>query len=260
MKIIDMHAHIYPQAISERAVHSVSDFYGLEIRRGGTVEALLERGKQAGINSFVVHSVATAPQQVRTINEFIAGEAAAHPELTGFGTLHPDMIHPEQEIDKIEALGLKGVKLHPDTQKFNMDDPKMMRIYEMLEGRLPVLMHCGDYRYDYSHPKRLAAVLDAFPSLTVIAAHFGGWSLFDLALEYLEHRSCYLDVSSSIMMTGKRRAKELIRAYGADRILFGTDFPMWSPKKEVAAFLSLGLSETENAQILHENVEKILQL
>ena len=109
---------------------------------------MAEAGKQAGIDRFVVHSVAVTPKQVQSINNFIAEECAAHREFFGFGTLHADMEDPRSEIERIEALGLRGIKIHPDTQRFNMDDPKMMAIYEMLEGRLPVLIHCGDYRYD----------------------------------------------------------------------------------------------------------------
>ncbi len=258
MPVLDFHAHIYPEPICEKAVHSVSSFYGIDIGRPGTAESLLKLGKEAGISRFVVQSVAVTPKQVQSINNFIAEQCTLHPEFYGFGTLHADMEDPRGEIERIEKLGLRGVKIHPDTQRFHMDDPKMMAIYEMLEGRLPVLMHCGDYRYDYSHPRRLAAVLDQFPHLTVIGAHFGGWSLFDLALEYLENRFCYLDISSSMMFLGLRRTAELIRIYGAERILFGTDFPMWCPQGELERVRSLGLTETELEKILYTNGMGIL--
>ena len=246
MDIIDFHAHIYPEKIAEKAVRSVGDFYGIGISRGGTAADLLE-------------DVAVVPEYVRTINNFLSAAAAAHTELIGFGTLHPDMDDPLAESGRIESLGLRGVKIHPDTQKFPIDDEKMLPVYAALEGRLPILIHCGDYRYDYSHPRRLARVLEMFPDLTVVAAHFGGWSVFDLALEYLLDKRCYLDVSSSIMMLGHKRAAELIRAYGAKRILFGSDFPMWSPAQELETFLSLGLTEEENRLILCENAKRILK-
>lgn len=260
MHILDFHTHIYPETISEKAVHSVSAFYGIDVNRSGTAETLLQLGKASGVDRFVVQSVAVAPRNVEAINTFIASACAAHPEFCGFGTLHPEMGDPEKEIQRIEALGLRGVKLHPDTQQFFMDEPKAMALYERLAGRLPVLIHCGDYRYDYSHPRRLAAVLDRFPDLTVIAAHFGGWSLFDLALEYLEHRSCYLDLSSSIPFLGLRRTKELIRAYGADRILFGSDFPMWDPGQTLSQVKKLGLTDEELEKILWTNGRDLLSL
>lgn len=259
MNIIDFHAHIYPEKIAKKAVESVGEFYNIPMDRNGTVEALLQEGEKSGIDKFLVHSVAVIPDYVKTINNFIAAQCEEHDNFYGFGTIHADLENPLAEIERMESLGLRGIKIHPDTQHFNIDDPKMMKIYEIIEGRLPILIHCGDYRYDYSHPRRLAKVLAAFPNLVAIGAHFGAWSMPDLAVEYLENTNCYVDVSSSMMYTGKRRAKELIRLYGADRVLFGSDFPMWNPSEELDFFLSLGLSDDENKAILWNNAMKILK-
>ncbi len=258
MRILDFHTHIYPAGIAEKATHSVSQFYKLDIDKDGTAESLIKAGDKAGITDFVVQSVAITPKQVQSINNFIAEQCSLHPQFIGFGTLHPDMENVDEEIDRIRDLGLCGVKLHPDTQMFNMDDPKAMHIYEKLEGEFPVLIHCGDYRYDYSHPRRLANILDTFPGLTVIGAHFGGWSIFDLAVEYLEERNCYLDISSSTMFLGARRSEELIRIYGVDRILFGTDFPMWNAVEELRMFNSFHFTEEEREKILYTNGMNLL--
>jgi hypothetical protein len=187
----------------------------------------------------------------------IGGDAGA-PAFTGFGTLHPGMEDPGGEVERIIGLGLRGVKFHPDMQKFNIDDERMMKIYAILEGKLPVIFHTGDYRYVYSHPARLAPVLDAFPRLTVIAAHFGGWSLFDLALEYFQERRCYFDLSSSIPYLGHRRAEELIRIYGAERMLFGSDYPIWDPGECLKEFLELKLNSAEQERILSGTALEIL--
>lgn len=256
---IDFHAHIYPDPIAEKASHSIGEFYSIPMEESGTVQSLLESGDRGGVRRFVVQSVATSPKQVRSINEFIARECAAHPDrLIGLGTLHPDTENMEEEIERCIALGLHGIKLHPDVQQFDMDDPRMLPVYDQLQGRLPMLIHCGDYRYDYSHPRRLARVLDLFPRLDVVAAHFGGWSLWDLAMEYLLPRRCYLDTSSSFAFLGKVRSKEIIRAYGAERIVFGVDFPMWSHKDELKTLLSLGLTDRENDLILRQNALRIV--
>ena len=260
MQIINFHSHIYPSAIAEKATKSIGKFYNIPMDRIGTPEKLLQDSKEAGITSCVVHSVATTPKQVTTINDFIAEECSIHKEFIGFGAIHPDFENPEEEINRIKALGLKGIKIHPDTQLFNVDDEKMLPIYEILSDNLPILIHCGDYRYGYSHPERLAKILDLFPRLTVIAAHFGGWSMPDLALEYLENRNCFLDTSSSFFCTGMKRAEELIKIYGSERILFGTDFPMWNGKEELSRFLEMDLSQKEKENILYKNAEKLLNL
>ncbi len=259
MTAIDCHCHIYPQRIAERAVQSVGDFYSIEMDASeGTGEGLLALCEGSPITHHVVHSVATKPGNVESINDFIAAQCREHPEFIGFATLHQDYPDPEGEIERAIAMGLRGLKLHPDTQAVSMDDPRLMRIYEIVEGRLPVIIHCGDYRYDYSHPRRMKRVLQAFPNLVVDAAHFGGWSIFDLAVEYLESENCFLDMSSAQAFLGPRRTAELVRIYGTERILFGSDFPMWDPKEEYAMFTALDFTDEEFENMLHHNAERFL--
>ncbi|MDR2480239.1 MAG: amidohydrolase family protein [Treponema sp.] len=256
--IIDFHAHVYPEKIAPRALAGVWEFYRIPMRLDGTAGTLLESGRRGGISRFVVFSPAAVSTQVESINDFIAGLCREHPELIGFGTLHPDMHNPGGEIERIAGLGLKGIKLHPDMQRFNIDDPRMLPVYTALEGKLPIMFHTGDYRYPFSHPSRLARVLDAFPGLTAVAAHFGGWSLFDIAMDHLLERRCYFDISSSLPFLGARRAAELIRIYGAARFLFGSDYPMWDPVSCLEDFLALNLPEAERDMILYKNACAIL--
>jgi predicted TIM-barrel fold metal-dependent hydrolase len=259
--IIDFHAHIYPEKIVHKAIENISLFYGgHQINGNGTSEDLLERAQAAGINRLIVFSVASKPSQVASINNYIAASARDNEKFIGFGTLHPDMEDAETEINRIISLGLKGVKLHADMQSFNIDDEKAMALYAMLEGRLPVIFHCGDFRFDNSHPARLSRVLNAFPNLTVIAAHFGGWLIYDLALEYLRKQRCYLDISSSFPLIGLERGAELISIYGAERLLFATDYPMWDPVKCVEDFNSIKLSAANRDLILYKNAAKLLSL
>lgn len=258
MEIIDFHAHIYPKKIAQNAVKGIYDFYGIKINYSGTAEDLEKNGTENGVNRFLVQSVATKPNQVNSINEFIASKCKKHSSFIGFGTLHPELENPEMSIEDILRLKLQGIKLHPDTQHFNMDAPRMFPIYDMIQGRLPILMHCGDYRYTYSHPKRLKHVLENFPKLTVIAAHFGGWSLWDLALEYLLDMNCYVDTSSSIMFLGTQRSRELIRRYGADRVIFGTDYPMWGIHESIDEILKLNLTNQELEMVFSKNAKHII--
>jgi len=258
LPVVDFHTHIYPEKIAAKAVASIWEFYHIPIQRDGTVESLLESGRRGGIEHFVVFSAAAVPGQVQSINNYIAGTCREHPEFTGFGTLHPDMENPLDEIDRLIGLGLRGIKFHPDMQGFDIDDERMMNIYAAMEGRLPVIFHTGDYRYSHSHPSRLARVLDNFPQLCAVAAHFGGWSLFDIAFDYFHNRRCYFDVSSSLPYIGHRRAAELIHDYGAERFLFGSDYPMWDPAACLEEFMALDLADREKEQILWKNAQVIL--
>ena len=180
MSVVDAHSHIYPAKIASKASDAVGDFYRVTMAApDASSEALLAACEGTPITHHIVHSVATSPGQVETINTFIADQCFMHPEFIGFATMHQDYVDVEGEIDRAIQLGLKGVKIHPDTQMVNMDDPRLMRLYEVIEGRLPIVIHTGDYRYDYSHPRRLQRILRTFPRLKVDAAHFGGCSIFD---------------------------------------------------------------------------------
>lgn len=260
MKIIDFHTHIYPADIAKKATDSICDFYGLKTNITGTSDILLERGKQAGISGYVLLPVAIKPEHIHHINQFIVSESAAHPEFFGFASLHAGMDDYDSEIDYIKASGFKGIKLHPDSQQFAIDDERLFPMYDRLQDKFPVLIHCGDRRYDFSHPKRLLRVLKEFPKLQVIAAHLGGWSVFDEGFELLKNKDCYFDISSCMSFIPPKQIVRYIQGYGADRILFGSDFPIWDPVKEAEAFLKLDLSTEEKEKIAYRNAETILKI
>lgn len=258
MKIIDFHAHIYPDNIAEKATHATSEFYNLSTDLTGTAANLIDRGNAAGISEYVILPVATKASQVHSINQFVINQAKQHPEFNCFGTIHAETENIEDEIEFIINSGLKGVKLHPDTQRFNTDDEHLYPVYDYMSGKIPLLVHCGDPRYTYSRPERLRKIIRMFPKLQVIAAHLGGWSMFDAAYDNLHDTDCFLDISSCTMFLPKEETVKYIRGYGADRILFGTDFPLWDPVHEVEVFLELPLTNNEKEKIAWHNAQKIL--
>lgn len=258
MTVVDAHVHVYPEKIALRAAESVGNFYQYPMFKEGSIPAMLAAVEGSPITHHIIYSVATKPSNVESINDFIAAECKKHPNFVGFMAMHQDYPNPEVEIERAIGLGLRGMKLHPDTQKVNMDDDRLMRIYELIEGRMPLVMHCGDYRTDFSHPRRMKRILHEFPNLVVDAAHFGGWSVFDLAVEYLENENCFLDMSSSQKFLGRRRTRELCEIYGADRILFGSDFPMWDPSEEFEMFESLDFSKADFEKMTWHNAERFI--
>ena len=259
-RIIDCHCHIYPDAIAERAVAGTSSFYDLPSVYNGKASQLYELGERLGIDHYVVFSVATTPHQTASINEFIARAVAeSRGMMTGLGTVHPDSDTLEADIDHLLKLDLRGVKLHADIQAIAADDPRCMKIYAICQERgLPMLLHTGDFRFDYSNPTRIARVLEAFPKLTVLGAHLGGWSVWEDAERILpQYPNFVVDCSSSMYTLSPQKTLEIIRAYGADRVLYGTDFPMWPMEKELESFAKLELTVEERELILHKNAEKL---
>lgn len=262
-KIINSHCHIYPEKIASKAVCGIKDFYDLDMSLNGTVSGLIEDGKKVGVTHYLVHSVATTPKQVKSINEFIGESVKANSDIfTGFGTLHPDSEDIQGDFDHLIELGLKGVKVHPDFQQFAMNGERAFKMGEIInEGNVPLMVHCGDFRYSYSNPEHIKPFLEKFPDITFIGAHFAGWSIWNEATEQLAGiPNLYVDLSSSLYDLTSENALELIHAYGADKVLWGTDYPMWESKSEMEYFDKLDLTKKERSQILYENAAKILGL
>lgn len=261
MRIIDFHTHVYPDTIARKAADSVRSFYHLgDESMDGTASKLLHLGNMAGTDQYVILPVATKPENTRHINDFVLDEVAKYPQFYGFGTIHAAMDNITEEVSYIMDRGLRGIKIHPDSQVFSIDDIRLFPAYEMLQGKLPVIFHVGDNRFNYSYPVRLRRVLDLFPRLQVIAAHFGGYGMYETAYDLLHDTNCFFDVSSSMMFMGDGIPEKYINRYGAERFVYGSDYPMWNPVTEMEKFLSLKLTDRQFEQIAHETAEHILQL
>ena len=257
----DAHAHIYPGKIAEKATASVGDFYHIPMHNVGLPHVLAQRGGEAGIDRFLVCSVATKVEQVRSINQFIQDKCQKYPQFIGLGAWHQDITDISGEMDDIQARGLRGIKLHPDFQEFMIDDPKMLDVYKEAHRRgLPVLFHTGDSRTEFSSPHRLMNVIDKLPDFTCIAAHLGGYSEWEEARRELSGTNVYIDTSSSLFKISPEEAKENIAHFGVDHTMFGTDFPMWDPKEELERFFALGFSQEENQAMLYDNFARLFQL
>ena len=254
MNIFDIHAHIYPDAIAPKAVYAIGHLSDdIPVENDGRTQTLFREAAEAGITRVAVHSVATAPHQVASINRFILATVKAHPEAMPFAALHPALEDLEGEISQIVDAGFAGIKLHPEFQGFKVDDPEAIRMFKLLAGRLPVLLHCGDCHRDNSASERIRAMLRQVEGLTLICAHLGGWTCWERAAADLIGQDVWVDTSSSLDALDGYTARDILRGYGVKRAIFGTDYPMWTPKEELARFMALPLTEAEKADILWNN-------
>ena len=177
----------------------------------------------------------------------------------------PDAPDALDELARIRSLGLCGVKFHPDYQGFFADDPKAFPIYAAAEELgLPVAFHTGwDPRSpDVVHapPQAVARVAEEFPKLTVIAAHMGGMCLQNEVMEQLAGKAdLYFDTAyTADPWMDKATMEKMIRMHGADKILFGSDFPWHLPLHELEFIDSLGISSEEKELILGGNARRLL--
>ena len=256
--IFDTHAHIFPDKVAPKAVNNIGNYYGISMNGPGTVGGLLKSGQKIGVSKYLVHSSATNADQVKPINDYVYSVQSSHPEFIGFGTLYPGLEDVDLEVKRMISLGLHGVKLHPEFQEFCIDDDTMLPIYKAIEGKLPLLMHVGDENKTSSSPVRLAKILELFPGLVVIAAHFGGYRMWDESSKYLIGKKLYIDTSSSLAFLPPDQAVAMIRKHGVEKVVFGSDYPMWDHEEEFQRFLQLDLTEDERKAILYENAQRLL--
>ena len=268
-KIIDAHAHIYPQKIAEAAVRTVEGFYSNIERdynvqfssKTGELSELLRLAEEANVVKIVVSSVATNKSQVVSINNFLATSAQSESKLIPFATLSPDMNKAEiaAELARVKTLNLRGIKLHPDFQRFALDGEQAFKIFEELDGSLPILTHTGDNRFSYSSPKQMVRAASKFKHLTFICAHLGGWSEWDDLDGYLKTPNTFFDTCSSFMFLKPEVALKIMRAIGVERFMFGTDYPVWNYELEWENFKNLGLTKEELDMILFENADRFFK-
>ena len=258
--IIDFHAHIYPDKIAEKATAAIKAFYDIKQSLPGNSEELIRRGSKISVVKYIVHSCATKVNQVIPINDYLINEINAHKEFVGFGTIQKGFEAFEAEIKRIRAAGMRGIKIHPDFQQFQADDSWMDDVYEVIAAeKMPVLFHAGDIRYDFSGPVRIAHVLQKHPTLDVVAAHFGGYTEWDASYEYLAGKRVWFDTSSSLWKLPLSEAKKIMKKHGVEKMLFGSDFPMWDPEEELERFDTLGLTGDERDMVLYKNALELLK-
>ena len=268
--IVDFHAHAFPDALAERSVAFLAAKAGISHYADGTVKGLAEAASRVKADGALVLPVVTKPSQFRSINAFAArinaGEFDAYGvKLRSFGGIHPDDEDIEGELAEIKAMGLKGVKIHPDYQQTFIDDAKNLRIIEgAAKLGLLVSVHAGlDLGFpDCTHctPARAKNMLRLTGAENVILAHMGGFSMWEEVADLLVGEKVRFDTGVVARYMDPALASKIIKAHGADKVLFATDSPWASYEDSVAFVRSLDLSEEEKTKIFGENAAKLLGL
>ena len=259
--IIDFHTHAFSEKIVEKAMGNLTATSGIMPYTDGTVNGLLEIMNNSGVDKSVVLPIATKPSQQKIVNSW--AKEIMSDKIYAFGSVHPDAEDALEELDRIKESGLYGVKLHPDYQGFFFDDPRAYPVYERCADLgLIVVIHAGSDPVSpgviHADPQAIARVLDRFPRLILVAAHFGGTDCWDDVLRHLVGKQVYLDTALSAGNIPADTARQIIRAHGAHRILFGSDCPWHSSAMDAEFIRSLGLSEQEEEQIFYQNACALL--
>jgi predicted TIM-barrel fold metal-dependent hydrolase len=258
--VIDGHVHVWPDKIAQRALGGPSG----KIKRfgDGTVADARATMARAGIDRAVCLAVADTADRLDAANRFIG----SLPEpLIGFGTVHAGRT-PEDNLRSLREHGAKGVKIHPLFQGYGLDDRRLWAVLDALQGEFVCVFHVGPEQPGEANvlatPKMVADIVRAFPRLDVVAAHLGGYHVYEEALEHVIGLPVYLDTSwpPSLASVDPARVRSVIERHGPDRIVFATDWPMADPAEEIAAIEALALSDADTEAILGGNLARLLGL
>jgi len=233
---IDVHTHVFDHKIAHKVLAQLEAHYSISPVGNGHVDDLIARLDKVEIDKAVVLTAATAPDQVIPANNWAIKLKKQNPRLIPFGTIHPDFDRNEAELDRLEKHGIKGLKFHPDFQGYRLDDNAFFELMEMVQDRFICMFHVGDILppdENPSCPRKLAFLRKTFPKPVMIAAHMGGYQHWEYALEHLINTDIFVDTSSVTNFVDDNLLARLFDAYDWDRILFGSDYPLFDPVVEI---------------------------
>lgn len=281
--IVDFHTHTFPERIAVPTIQKLAHMSHIKPFSDGSNSGLAASMAAAGVDYSVVLPVATNTRQVCHVNDSAAqvNDNYRKTGIISFGCMHPDFPDWKEELARIANMGLKGIKLHPVYQDVDLDDPRYLRILDRCgELGLIVLTHAGldigiPGKVNCSPDMTLRALKQVGP-VRMILAHMGGWRNWDQVEELLVDTDAYLDTSftlgrmtplgdgfygpSELNMMEEEQFLRMVREFGADRLVFGTDSPWGGQAEDVARFRALPLTGEEKAAILGGNAQKLLGL
>ena len=264
--VVDSHVHLYPDAIAAKVTASLSARFGNAPAFDGTVAGCAAKNRECGIAASLNLPVATSARQTAHVNEWAAGvnrsAAAGAGAVMSLAALHPDAADVHAALAAIAADGFAGVKFHPEYQQFRFNDAKMDGCWEEMSGLgLVAYLHAGGERvFDppyHSTPAEIRRLHERFPRLRIVAAHLGGFNMWDVAEATLCGSGVYLDLSHTFGWMDDAQILRMIARHGAGRVLFGSDAPWQDQGRTLRALLALGLPGADLRRICHLNAEEL---
>lgn len=275
--LIDCHTHAFADKIADKAIRWLIEYYKITVNHGGRFVNLLQAAAEVRLDACVLLVAATKPEQVRPANDWAIALAKqtpaqlrlqyglAHaPRIVPFGAYHPKNPAWQSELGRLREAGIKGIKLHPEFQGFDLADPCLCDFFAEAERDFVIMIHVGDRlvtERNLSTPRKIAAILDNFPRLRIITAHMGGYRLWDEAYECLAGRDVYFDTSSTFPYLDMGAFRRTVQKHGTERILYGSDYPIGYPRQDLEILDKLDwLTDADKARIRGNNCARLLSL
>lgn len=266
---IDFHTHLFPDKIAPKAKQQLIDNglrFGnvLSTCTDMTLDSLLQRMNEWGVDMSLVLPIATKPSQTRHINEFASTlSEKSGGRVMSFGSVHPNCENWKEEIDIIVKLGLKGMKFHAEYQDFTLDEPRMIRMYDYAFSKGLIIIHhagadLGMPPPYHTSPSQFAFVAKELQGGTLIAAHLGGHAQWDDVERYIIGSDIYIDTSMGQNYYSQEQFLKFVKNHGSDKILFATDSPWSRADEEISSIYSLPISQDEKDNIFYKNAKRLL--
>ncbi len=263
--IIDFHTHAFPDALAERAVQVLLEegrrMYDVHAYLDGKISSLLASMDRSNIETSVICSIATKPSHFGPIMEW--SKRVRSDRIIPFPSLHPAATDAVEQVRDIKAEGFKGIKFHPYYQNFDLDEKRLIPIYEEI-SRLGLIMvvHTGyDLAFERTRrgdPRKIINVLDTFPELKFVTTHLGAWEDWEEVERHIVGKKIFMETSYSLDCMERETARKIILNHPKDHILFGSDSPWADQEQAISLLKGLDLGQERETLILRENASKLL--
>ncbi len=276
--IIDFHTHVFsPQIKKNRSKYIDVDpcfaiLYSNPKAKLATADELVASMDKDGVDvSVIVNYGWTTHEMCVETNDYILESIARYPQrLIGFCTVQPYSYEAAiAEIERCVKGGIKGVgEMRPDMQLFDFKDEAVMEpfIAVVRKHKLILLTHSSEpVGHDYPGkgsvtPDMLYPLITSYPDIIVVCAHWGGGLPFYALMPEVKQAmsNVFFDTAASPFLYSPQIYNQVIQLVGADRILFGSDYPLMAQSRYLKEIDSLNLPEAEKNLILSGNAQKLL--
>ena len=216
-------------------------------------------------------ALAGKPAEIRAGNDGIIALAAKHAEIMPIATVHPyDGETAVAELERVAAKGIKALKIHPHTQQFDPDDPRVLKLVQRA-GELGIVALMDNASILPGDCEKLFNLALKAPETRFIFAHLGAmnfrfWNILKAArtAEGLFGDNIYFDISAIVVLIADSPIEDefvwTMRNVGIDHLLLGSDFPQFSLAQTASALSKLPLDESDQEKIRYGNARLLFRL
>jgi len=278
--IIDFHTHIFPPQVKKKRGQYIDRdpcfalLYDKKEAKIATAEELIDSMDRASIDISVIVNLGWMTHELcAETNDYILESIARYPKrLIGFCTVQPQSLDAAiAEIERCAQNGARGIgELRPDIQLLDLEDESIISplMETIRKHRLILLTHASEPAgHDYPGkgiitPDVLYPFITHYPDVTVVCAHWGGGLLFYALMPEVKKalQNVYFDTAASPFLYQPRIYSLATELAGADKILFGSDYPLLPQNRLLQEIDSIALAKEEKDLILSGNAKRLLKL